>query len=193
MRRRIRDLLERVDTLWRRLVSSPLDEAIRQGMQVGEGTRISASSFGTEPWLIEIGDDCTISTGVRLLTHDAALSLAVDDAGRRYSYGRIRVGNRCFIGAGAILLPGVALGDEVVVAAGAVVTASVPSGVVVAGVPARPVARTSERIDRWLAEAQSDADRGNRSLRDFSTSDADRNGLRDELLLPSDLGVPGGR
>ena len=48
-------------------------------------------------------------------------------------YGRIRVGNDCFIGAKSIILPGVSIGDKSIVAAGAVVAKSIPSGEVWGG------------------------------------------------------------
>lgn len=53
--------------------------------------------------------------------------------------GTVRIGDRCWIGAKAVILKDVQLGDGCVVAAGAVVTNSVPPGEVVAGVPARPI------------------------------------------------------
>jgi acetyltransferase-like isoleucine patch superfamily enzyme len=53
--------------------------------------------------------------------------------------GKVAIGNRCWIGAKAVILKDVTLGDGCVVAAGAVVTRSVAPGEVVAGVPARPV------------------------------------------------------
>jgi maltose O-acetyltransferase len=49
----------------------------------------------------------------------------------------IRVGERCFIGGGSMILPGITIGDGVIVAAGAVVTADVPGDCIVAGNPAR--------------------------------------------------------
>lgn len=49
----------------------------------------------------------------------------------------VRIGKRCWIGANAVILPGVQLGDGVIVGAGAVVTKSFPSGAVVGGVPAK--------------------------------------------------------
>lgn len=55
------------------------------------------------------------------------------------SRGTVVIGNRCWIGAKAVILKGVKLGDGCVVAAGAVVTRSVEAGAVVAGVPARPL------------------------------------------------------
>lgn len=62
--------------------------------------------------------------------------------------GRVVIGNRCWIGAKAIILKGVRLGDGCVVAAGAVVTRSVDPGTVVAGVPARALnPRANPRLE----------------------------------------------
>jgi len=58
--------------------------------------------------------------------------------------GKVKIGNHCWIGAGAIILKNVELGDGCVVGAGAVVTKSFPNGSVIAGVPARLI-RQSER------------------------------------------------
>lgn len=51
----------------------------------------------------------------------------------------ISIGCRCFIGGGAVLLPGVTIGDGSIVAAGAIVADNVPAGSIVAGVPARVI------------------------------------------------------
>ena len=84
-------------------------------------------------WLIEIGDNVTLATGVKLLAHDASTSL-IDKVGTKI--GRITIGNNVFIGAYSIVLPGVTIGDNVVVGAGSVVTKDIPSNSVVAGNPA---------------------------------------------------------
>jgi serine O-acetyltransferase len=61
--------------------------------------------------------------------------------GNDYRTGRPRLGERVFLGAGAMVIGGVVIGDDVVVGAGSVVTASVPPSSVVVGNPARMVAR----------------------------------------------------
>lgn len=65
-----------------------------------------------------------------------------------YQYNApIRIGRNCWIGAGAILLPGVTIGDDVVIGAGSVVTKDLPSGVVAVGNPCR-ILRTINEHDR---------------------------------------------
>lgn len=124
--------------LWFRLTLSGEMYARRLGVQVGSGCRIYNRSWGSEPFLITIGDRVTVTSGVRILTHDGATWLVRDDQNRRWQrYRRVVIGSDVFIGINAIVLPGVSIGSRVVVAAGSVVTRSVPDDSVVAGNPAR--------------------------------------------------------
>ncbi len=64
---------------------------------------------------------------------------------KAYQYNMpVRIGRNCWIGAGAILLPGVTIGDNVVVGAGSVVTKDLPSGVVAVGNPCRVLREVNE-------------------------------------------------
>lgn len=99
-------------------------------------------------------DDGTIwAPGVKLISANHAL-----DAGRAWTESRpIRIGKHCWIGANAVILPGVTLGDHAIVGAGAVVTKSFEAGhCIVAGNPAR--------IIRDLAAGNTHADRGATAL-----------------------------
>jgi acetyltransferase-like isoleucine patch superfamily enzyme len=86
---------------------------------------------------IQIGDGTLFAPGVKIISanHDPR------QLHRWIEAPPIRIGKRCWIGANAVILPGVQLGDDVKVGAGAVVTRSVPSGLTVVGNPARPLAR----------------------------------------------------
>ncbi len=142
-------------TLWEKVIGGPR-AARRLGVTVGEGCRIYSCDVASEHWLVSIGDGTTVSVGVKFLTHDGVGWLVDDARGRRYRYAPIVVGSGCFVGAHSILMPGVQLGDRVVVGAGSVVTRSVPAGSVVAGNPARVIARTDdllERVAEWPAES----------------------------------------
>lgn len=91
--------------------------------------------FAASKEKIIIGNNVRIGPGVMFLTtgHD----LLCDESGSRKStHAAINIGSRVWIGAGAIILPGVTIGDDSVVAAGAVVKNSFESGVLIAGVPA---------------------------------------------------------
>lgn len=82
---------------------------------------------------IEIGDDSIFAPGVKIISANHSRgNLKNSDPCEP-----IRIGKRCWIAANAVILPGVQLGDDVIVGAGAVVTQSFPSNVVVVGIPAR--------------------------------------------------------
>lgn len=116
---------------------SGVDYARWKGVKVGSNCRILIRSFGSEPFLIEIGNDVTLSSNVRLITHDGATWLIRDESGRRFHYAPIKIGSSVFVGAGSIVMPGVEIGSNVIIGAGSVVTKSVPDGVIAAGNPAR--------------------------------------------------------
>tara|TARA_B110000027_G_C16117915_1_gene301188 strand:- start:3297 stop:3833 length:537 start_codon:yes stop_codon:yes gene_type:complete len=107
------------------------------GVSIGENCRIYTTEFGTEPWLISIGNKVTVTSGVVMLTHDGATWLMNDEKGRRYSYKKIDVKDNVFIGINSIIMPGVVIDKNVIIAAGSVVTKSIPSGVIVGGNPAK--------------------------------------------------------
>jgi len=90
---------------------------------------------------VTIGDRTQIGPGVQILTADHPR----DPAGRAsgLEFGRpVRIGHNVWIGAGAIILPGVSIGDDALIGAGSVVTRDVPAGATVFGNPARPRAAT---------------------------------------------------
>ena len=108
----------------------------KQGMYVGQNVKTASQLKTAEPYLVTIGDNVTISHGVEVITHDNSVCkiFGVDHD----IYGRIVIGNNCFIGARAIIMYGVTLADNVIVGAGSVVTKSVDqSNVIVAGNPAK--------------------------------------------------------
>lgn len=114
------------------------------GVKIGENCNIYTRHFGTEPYLIEIGDNVTIALGVKLITHDGCGPLF----GRAYRYRKIKIGNNVFIGMSSIVLLGVEVGDNVIIGAGSVVTKSVPPNSVVVGNPAKIICSFDEYAKR---------------------------------------------
>jgi acetyltransferase-like isoleucine patch superfamily enzyme len=88
---------------------------------------------------VEIGDRNMFGPDVYITDSNHQLRGGFSPSELPMDRGTVVIGNRCWIGAKAVILKGVLLGDGCVVAAGAVVTRSVGPGAVVAGVPARPL------------------------------------------------------
>lgn len=128
------------------------EAARRMGAHVGERCRIISFDVRDEFDLVTIGNDVTISSDVVFITHDGTGGLARDERGRRFRVARISIGNRVFVGARSLILPGVRIGDNVIVAAGSVVVRSVPSGAIVGGNPARIIGDYEKFRDRALAQ-----------------------------------------
>lgn len=118
--------------------------AKHKGVKMGKNCRIITTKFSTEPWLISIGNNVTITDNVYILTHDGSTWLMNDEKGRRYLFREVKIGNNVFIGVNSVILPGVIIEDEVIVAAGSVVTKSIPSGSIVAGNPAKIIGNYKE-------------------------------------------------
>ena len=128
---------------------------VRQGLQIGDDCRLMGMpNFGSEPYLISIGRHVTISTRVSFINHDGGTWVFRDQPEYRdvIKFGRIVIFDNCFIGSGATLMPGISIGPNSVVAAGAVVTQSVPPGTVVGGVPARVLMTVKEYAAKSLAQ-----------------------------------------
>ncbi len=126
----------------------------KHGLQIAEDCRLEGMPFfGSEPYLVSIGKHVLISGKVVFVTHDGG-TFVFRDAPRYQKvikYRRITVHDNCFIGYGAIIMPGVSIGPNSVVAAGAVVTKDVPPGTVVGGNPARILMTLDEYAEKSLA------------------------------------------
>lgn len=99
---------------------------------------LSSKFDRTFPIGVHVGEDSYVAFEARILTHDRTRGL----------YLHTRVGRNCFVGGRAMILPGVEIGDNSVVAAGAVVTKSVPPRSVVAGNPAQ-IVRSEIEVGRF--------------------------------------------
>lgn len=123
-----------------------IEDHIKRGMKVGENCSImDGSTFDYGHCnLISIGNNVTIAPQAYLLAHDASTKR---DLGYT-KIGRIEIKDNVFIGARALVMPGVTVGENSIVAAGAVVTKDVPSNSVVAGNPAKVICSKNEYINK---------------------------------------------
>jgi len=127
-----------------------------QGARIGNDCRIQVRSLGSEPFLISIGNHCTIASDVVMITHDGATWLFTEELPTLQKFGTVEILDNCFIGYGAVLMPDVRVGPNSVVAAGAIVTKDVPPNTIVGGCPAVPICSTDEYKRKAIAiwEAQ---------------------------------------
>lgn len=105
-----------------------------ENLHIGNHCHIGSQTFLDLAGSIYMGDRVTISMRAILLTHT---NVGDSRCGLPAQVSQLRILDDAYIGAGAILMPGVTIGAGAVVAAGAVVSRDVPPGTVVAGVPAR--------------------------------------------------------
>ena len=145
-----------------RAINGRLKVAVKNGLKCGKGVTVMRNcDFGSEPYLITLGDNVRISNDVMFVTHDGG-SWAFRRGENEYKnvvrFGRIAVGNDTFLGARSIIMPNVHIGKNCVIAAGAIVTKDIPDDSVAAGVPARVVCTTGEYAEKMKNRMPKDWD-----------------------------------
>ncbi|WP_256789231.1 glycosyltransferase [Frankia sp. AvcI1] len=138
------------------LRTDPVGYARSIGVRLGADCRfigVTAATFGTEPYLIRLGERVAIADGVRFITHDGAATRLRREHPDIDVVAPIRVGNDTAIGMNTIIMPGVTIGSDVVIAAGSVVMRDVPARSLVAGAPARVVTDVEQWERRMLARS----------------------------------------
>ena len=108
---------------------------------------VGTQNYGSEPYLISIGDDTTISFDVAFVTHDAATRVIrnlPDGDPETVIYGPIKIGKNCFIGCRSVILPNVTIGDNTIIGAGSIVNKSIPENCVAAGNPCKVICSLDE-------------------------------------------------
>jgi maltose O-acetyltransferase len=114
---------------------------------IGRDTFVNVNNVFLDAAPITIGDSSLIGPAVQILTATHPLRAAdrirtaIEPGTAPYvTFARpIQIGNRVWLGAGAIVLPGVTIGDDVTVGAGSVVTKDLPAGVLAVGNPCRVI------------------------------------------------------
>ncbi len=128
------------------------------GVTIGEGCRIFSRSpyetFGSEPFLIKIGNYCAIAMGVRFITHDGGTWVFRRDDPDFDVFGTIEIKDNSFVGVNTLIMPGVTIGPNSVVGSGCVVSRDVPPNTVAVGVPAKPIMTLEEYREKKLLERQ---------------------------------------
>jgi acetyltransferase-like isoleucine patch superfamily enzyme len=121
-------------------------------LKIGAGTQIGRYACITTTDRIEIGRNCLLSEHVYISDHAHGMDPDAGPVARQalVSKGPVLIGDNCFIGYRACILPGVVLGRNCVVGANSVVTRSFDDYSMVAGAPARVIKKYSSKEGKWI-------------------------------------------
>lgn len=131
-----------------------IESLVAAGLKFGQGAFVIHRAYldPERPWLIKLGARSAISSNVKVFTHDDSMKIHTGLT----RIAPVELGERVFVGAGSTIRPGTRIGENSIIAAGAVVGGEVPPGSVVAGHPAR-VITTVGRFQSWQRRALADA------------------------------------
>lgn len=140
---KLRKILEKIYYLY--IKKERVAYARHLGVRIGERCQILADpscAFGTEPWLIKLGNHVDVTAGVQFLNHEGGIWCArgLDSFYETQDlFLPTTVGDNVMIGINSLIMPGVKIGNNVIIAGHSVVTKDIPDGAVVAGMPAKQI------------------------------------------------------
>lgn len=124
------------------------------GVNMGANCRVYGKvSWGTEPWIITLGDNVHITAECRFVTHDGATLLFRDREPTLELTRPVTIGNNVYIGTRSMILGGVNIGNNVIVGAGSIVTHDIPDNSVAVGIPARVIKTADEYFEKAKRES----------------------------------------
>lgn len=142
-------------TKLRLLLASPIERAEilkKSGIQMGENCEVYKNvTFGSEPYLITIGNNVRITANVSFVNHDGGMWVLrkLYNQPNIDFFGKIDIGDNVHIGINSIIMPNVKIGNNVIIGAGSIVTKNVESNSIYAGVPAKKIRSLSDYYDKY--------------------------------------------
>jgi acetyltransferase-like isoleucine patch superfamily enzyme len=135
---------------------NPLGYARSIGVTLGDNVHfygMPSGMFGTEPWLITIGNNVHITSGCAFITHDGGTLILRKEVPDLEWTAPIKVGNDVYIGMRTLIMPGVNIGNRVIIGAGSIVTRDIPDNSVAVGVPARVIKTVDTYLEQMKAKS----------------------------------------
>lgn len=140
-------LLYRIKDFYWRFIATPESYARHIGVTIGKNCFISTRRWGTEPYLITVGNNVQVTHDAAIHTHGGGQAIRKEHPDFDV-FGKVVIEDWVYIGANSHIMPGVTIGEGALVAAGSIVTKSVPPHTVVGGNPARIICTTEEYYER---------------------------------------------
>lgn len=109
--------------------------------------------WGTEPWIITLGNNVHITNGCKFITHDGGTLVYRKEIPDLEITKPISVGNNVYFGNDVLVLPGVHIGNNVIIGARAVVTKDIPDNSVAVGIPAKVIKTADEYLEKLKKES----------------------------------------
>lgn len=149
---------------WLRAIAKPFIEIFRRvspikyakwvGVNIGKNPHFyGTTSWGTEPWLITLGDNVHITGGCKFINHDGGALIFRDKVPDLEITKPIVIGNNVYIGEDTMILMGVHIGDNVVIGARSVITKDIPNNSVAVGVPAKVIKSADDYFEKLQKES----------------------------------------
>jgi maltose O-acetyltransferase len=132
----------------------PLEKLIKRGLKVGKNlTRMSGVIIDpSHCWHIEIGNDVILAPNVHILAHDASTKIFLNYT----KIANTTIGDKVFIGASSVILPGVIIGNNVIIGSGSIVSKDIPSNSVAFGNPAKVICSLEAYIAKQKSKMNSE-------------------------------------
>lgn len=133
------------------LRSNPEKYAVKMGVKVKGRLYIYGGKhgmFGSEPFMIELGDNVHLTGECQFLTHDGSTLIFRKEIPTLEITKPIKLGNDVFIGYRTLILPGVTIGNRCVIGAGSVVNRDIPDNSLAVGNPCRVIKTSDELLEK---------------------------------------------
>ncbi len=132
----------------------PVEYAKKIGVNMQADCHIYGKVYwGSEPWIITLGENIFITDGVKFITHDGGTLLFRSVVPDLEITKPIVLGDNVYLGNNVIILPGVTIGNNVVIGAGSVVAKDIPDNSVAVGVPAKVIKSIDEYFQKLQRES----------------------------------------
>ena len=163
----------------------------KQGIKIGEHCVFRSSKSAridlTRPSLIEIGDNVDMNHNFQIMTHDWAAGVFRHVFHNILpSSGKVKIGNNIYFGTDVIVLKGVTIGDNCVIAAGSVITKDIPSNSVAGGVPAKVICSLDEYYEKRKTDCIKEAFEYARSIKERFNRRPTIDDFHEEFILFND-------